>query len=113
MIDFGYWATLARVKKKDSVQQASMRLMEAWERIMKGESSKEDAEIVIADLGEYTRYYQGLVDATPNQLIEHNGMRLVFERILRFANLPQEQRQALFEAVQIEEQTEPQEDFPE
>ena len=115
MIDFGSWVTLARYLrgkgKQKTADEAVRTLTGCWERILKGESSKEDAEIVMADLGEYTRFYQGLVDATPNQIIEHNGMRLVFERILRFSNLSYEQRKALFEGVQVEEATEAQEEF--
>lgn len=59
------------------------RLVSAWQAIRGGRGSQEDAELVFADLADFTDYFAiAPGDATGDQLMRREGARAVMARIL-------------------------------
>ena len=82
------------------------RLSSAWQAIASGKGSKEDADLVLADLAETSEfYYVADPEATPTQLMRREGRREVMARILFLLDLPAsymtELRQAALDELQL------------
>lgn len=76
------------------------RLVGAYKAFLAGHPSAEDCEIILVDLAQISGYYDTtLVDAPADQVKYVEGGRNVFSRILRCANAPFTEVQALHQAV--------------
>lgn len=65
------------------------RLASGWHAIMNGKGSKEDAELVMADLGEASGYFAISPVGTDGPTLAYNeGCRAVFARILYLLDAP-------------------------
>lgn len=82
------------------------RLSQAWQAIINGHGSKEDAELVLADLGEYSGYFAVTEPGTDGLVLSHNeGRRSVYARIVYLLDAPTsyitELRRASLDEMQI------------
>jgi hypothetical protein len=86
--------------------QARDRLRSAYVAVFSGNGKQEDAELVLADLANYSRYYQvpseRAILSKQVDLSYRQGQRVVFARILRFLEMPEAQAKALEEAARSE-----------
>ena len=74
-------------RRKDAIWED--RLSKAWNAILNGKGSKEDAEFVLADLSEISEFYY-IADpaATGEALLRREGRREVMARILFLLDRP-------------------------
>lgn len=97
--------TLLRRGQRRSVKHEE-RLTTAWQAIMHGKGSKDDAELVMADLGEFSGYFAVSEPGTDGTTLSHNeGRRAVYARIMYLLDLPasymSELRRASLDEMQI------------
>lgn len=65
------------------------RLSEAWQAFVRGAASKEDADLIMADLASVTGYFfVSEPGATGDALLRNEGRRDVMARILFLLDLP-------------------------
>ncbi len=65
------------------------RLSEAWQAFQRGAASKTDADLILADLANYTGYFFVAADAASgDELQRREGRRDVMARILFLLDLP-------------------------
>lgn len=65
------------------------RLSEAWASFIDGRASREDAELILADLGDISGYFNVAGDdATGDQMLRREGRRDVMARILFLLDMP-------------------------
>lgn len=86
-----------------------VRLHEAWAAFRAGSASREDAELVLSDLAEFSEYfYVADSTATGDQLMRREGRREVMARILFLLDLPAsfmtEVRQAALDELLVTQQ---------
>lgn len=75
---------------------AAKRLEEAYNAVFTGHGSKEDAEIVLSDLANFTGFYRvNGIGVSGEDRAFADGMRLAYGRIFRFLNLTDAERRAL------------------
>lgn len=87
----GKFATSRRVLPSDRQDRDSrdIRLAEAWQAIVAGRGSKEDVELALADLGEFSGYFFVAESGTTgDQLLRNEGRRDVMARILFLLDVP-------------------------
>lgn len=106
--------TLARLFSPGARRRAAaqLRLVEAYQAVFGGNGTKQDAEIVLADLTNVSGVYaveSADVSATGRAFAD--GRRDLMMRILRMAKMTAEQRSALFDAVMAEEEADNQEGY--
>lgn len=82
------------------------RLHEAWNAIINGQGSKDDAELILADLGEFSGYFAVTPPGTDGTTLSHNeGRRAVYARIMYLLDIPTsymtELRRASLDEMQI------------
>lgn len=91
---------------------AQLRLAQAYQATFTGNATSEDAEMVLADLTNVSGFYaveDANVSATARAFAD--GRRDLMRRILSMSAHTPEQRQALFQAVQAEEEADNQEGY--
>jgi hypothetical protein len=90
---------------------ATIRLSDAYRAVfINGNPSKEDSEIVMSDLANFSGYFSVSPPGTSDaDLREANGARAVFARILSLSELPLVQLRSLREAALVELQTDSEE----
>lgn len=84
----------------DNEPEAKQRLQHAYDALFAGRGSKQDADIVLADLRSWTGFnttHQHVV--LPDQLQYESGRRAVYGYIDSFINATDEERNALDRAV--------------
>ncbi len=87
MQTLGRWARSAQVVVESA--DAVMRRAQAYEAVFSGVGSKEDAEIVLADLALVTGYYSVATATASSQSIHYvEGARSVFHHILGLIGNP-------------------------
>ncbi|SFO06026.1 hypothetical protein SAMN04488056_10310 [Cohaesibacter marisflavi] len=89
-----------RASKDRAVLQAKKRLVEAWMRFSEGKASKDDFEIIMADLANFSgwdRYCDHPPDNAEAQFNE--GKRSVFGRAFSFLTMTRGERIALSQAA--------------
>ena len=100
MQNLGSTQPSGRPKKAATAQQ---RLVDAYRKVFTGHGSKEDAEIVLSDLGVHTGFYQVMpADVTAEQLRFREGQRDAFARILSCLRMSEAELLALEEAARLE-----------
>lgn len=90
---------------------ATIRISDAYRAVfINGNPSKEDSEIVMSDLANFSGYFAVSPPGTGDaELREANGARAVFARILSLSELPLVQLRSLREAALVELQTDSEE----
>lgn len=84
---------------------ATARLFEAWQSLSKGSGSREDFEIVLADLAAASGYFDITPSGVSGDTLRHNeGRREVFARISFLLGLKGDALAALMEAASHERQ---------
>lgn len=84
---------------------AELRLVSAYQQVFQGNPTREDQEIVLADLARYTGFLMfHAKEATDADLRYGEGMRSVFGHIHGHLSLTPEQREGLFRAARAEAQ---------
>jgi hypothetical protein len=82
---------------------AIAKLSNAYEALFTGHGSKEDAEIVLADIANWTGFYRvngpGL---SAEDRAFFDGQRAVYGRIFRFLRMTEDERRQLEEAARAE-----------
>lgn len=98
------WASLkALFPSNPRGSEAVNELASAYRNVFRGNATRQDAEIVLADLADFTRFYQALpVGSAGSELAEINGMRIVFGRIFNYLNMTDAEIRALQEAARQE-----------
>ncbi len=93
-------------KGKRRGPQSELRLHEAYRAVFTLQKPmKEDLDLVLADLGEFSGYHAVLSPtATDGEMRDHNGRRAVFARILSLIELPLSQLNDLRNAALVEMQ---------
>lgn len=86
--------------------RAKLRLADAYRSVFSGRGSKEDAEIVLADLAQFSGFYTVTTPNTPADAVRFaEGQRSVMARVLRFTRLSGVETRELEEAARLETQT--------
>lgn len=100
---------LRELFKRGRRRGASARLMMrgAYRRVLvEGNSTQQDRDLVLADLGNMTGFYRiSQADASDAELRFAEGKRFVMARILHHLRMPREIQQQLEEAVKQEQLT--------
>lgn len=82
---------------------ARIDLAMAYQRLFAGRGSKEDAEIVLADLGAWSGFYQVYgPGVSADDRAHRDGMRAVYGRIFRFLRMTDDEVRALETAARAE-----------
>lgn len=78
-------------------------LSKAYQRLFTGHGSEQDAQIVLADLANWTGFYRvsgpGL---SPDDRAYSDGLRAAFGRLFRFLRMSDDERRQLEEAARAE-----------
>ena len=92
--------------------KAQLRLAQAYQAVFGGNSTQEDADLVMADLANVSGFYaveDANVSATARAFAD--GRRDLMNRILRMTQMSPEQRNALYQAALAEEEADNQEGY--
>lgn len=89
---------------KLSEDKVDVRLQAAYAAFMAGNPSREDCSIIAVDLAFYSGYYNTSSEDTPAEVLKYReGRRDVFGRIVRYANMPLAELNAIHaKAVEIQ-----------
>ncbi len=78
-------------------------LTRAYRNLFDGRATKQEAQMVLADLANHSGFYQVLPPgAGVSELAEANGKRATFGRLFRFLRLSEEEVRGLEEAARQE-----------
>lgn len=96
------WLTLARrFRGRERGDEAKLRLALAYHNVFN--PANEDAQIVLADIADFTGFYRvNGAGVPPDDRAFSDGMRAAFGRLFRFLNLTDEQKAALVDAARAE-----------
>lgn len=85
-------------------RNARVRLITAYQNLFSGKCTETDAEIVLADLVEYTSHMAAAGEEanTSEKLWRLEGRRDVMQRIMDLVNLPPDKLRDLRMAIQLE-----------
>lgn len=85
---------------RDDANAIEGRIVAAYKAFKNGHASKDDAAIILNDLAIESGYFEVLpADATGDQVLQHNGARRVYGRIMFALNLPQARLDELMTSV--------------
>jgi hypothetical protein len=72
-----------------TIHAAEVRTRDAYVALVEGRPSKEDCQIILVDLALASGYYHTTHATMPAEQVKFcEGMRSVYGRIMRFANMP-------------------------
>ena len=94
------WRRLSGLFTCRNGRSAEYRLFSAYNRFRSGETTREDAELIIADLANFTGFYR--VHPPDDALAFQEGKRAAFGRLFYFLNLSEAEARALSEAARAE-----------
>lgn len=96
------WLPIARLfRQRPRGTEAEMRLASAYRNVFMSGSG--DAEIVLADLADFTGFFRvNGAGIPPDDRAFSDGMRAAYGRLFRFLNLTDEERSALIDAARTE-----------
>lgn len=81
-------AILSGQKESVSRPEAEHRIGQAYQAVFLGQPTKDDQEIVLMDLANYTGFYRVTgPGGTPDQMPFDNGKRAAFGRVFRFLRM--------------------------
>jgi hypothetical protein len=91
------WHSLARkFRGKGKPLDAQLELVGAYQRVFRGNPSRQDQEAVLADLASQSRFYQVSSPDTPDSVLRHvEGGRALYGRIFSMLTLGADEVQAL------------------
>lgn len=85
---------------RDDPQAQSLRIAQAYAALFTGSGDKTDAELVLVDMAQFTRYYDTALLALPAEQVKAlDQRRAVFQRILEAMTLAGEEPLGLIGAV--------------
>ena len=95
------WLALARLFRRARGDEATLKLALAYHNVF--DIRNEDVQIVLADLADYTGFYQVNGEGMPpDDRAFSDGKRAAFGRLFRFLNLTDEEKAALSQAARAE-----------
>lgn len=94
------WRRLSALFSLRNSSRSEYRLFSAYNRFREGQASAEDAELIVADLANFTGFYR--VHPPDDQLSFQEGKRAAFGRLFYFLNLTEAEARALAEAARAE-----------
>lgn len=96
------WTCLSRLfpQRKRRKPEAALNLAEAYQQVFAGNATYDAAQVVLADLADFTGFYA--VSNDPKHMAFNEGKRAVFHRIFRSLHMTAEEKHALAEAARIE-----------
>lgn len=96
------WLPLARLfPDRARGNEARLKLALAYHNVF--DTRKEDVQIILADLANFTGFYRvNGPDIPPDNRAFSDGMRAAFGRLFRFINLTDEEQAALVDATRAE-----------
>ena len=94
------WRRLSARFLRRNGHAAGYRLFSAYRRFRHGEATREDAELIIADLANFTGFYR--VHPPDDTLPFQEGKRAAFGRLFYFLNLSEAEARMLSEAARAE-----------
>lgn len=95
------WLPLAKRFLRPRGDEAHLRLALAYHNVFK--ASDEDAQLVLADLADYTGFYRVNGEGIPpDDRAFSDGKRAAFGRLFRFLNLTDDEKNALVQAARVE-----------
>lgn len=93
------WRTTA--KGSHGEQHRDLRLVTAYKEVF--EKNSESVELVLADLAQFTGFYQVMPpDTPPSELAHSNGLRAAFGRLFHFLSLTEDDLRELETAARLE-----------
>lgn len=107
-----FWTNLGSILPQGRRRgaSASEQLARSYRNVFAGNGSRQDAEMMLADLAEHSGFYQVLPSGSSlEELAEANGKRAVYGRIFRFLRLTDAEIRQLEEAARQEALTSQQE----
>ncbi len=99
------WRSLSRLFPwlKSRSTEASLRLTQAYMAVFSGKATREDAEVVLADLANYSGFYRTSPADTPSDVLRYQeGMRAVYGYVYSHLNLSPSDISALENAARQE-----------
>jgi len=93
--------SIASLFKSTTKPPAQKRLTDAYRQLFTGNGDKTDAEIVLADLAQYSGYFHVPTDLDHATLAHDAGKRSVLGRIIHLSKLPPPVQEQLLEAVRL------------
>jgi len=94
------WRRLSALFQPRNSSRSEHRLFAAYNRFRSGEASSEDAELIVADLANFTGFYR--VHPPDDALAFQEGKRAAFGRLFYFLNLSEAEARALAQAARAE-----------
>jgi len=87
------WTTVADLMPSGATEEwADQRLASAWSSILHGKGSREDGELVVADLATRSGYFTvAPANITANELFMREGARTIFARIFFLLDVSMQQ----------------------
>lgn len=87
------WTTVADLMPPGAAEDwADQRLASAWASILRGKGSREDGELVVADLATRSGYFTvAPANVTANELFMREGARTIFARIFFLLDVSMQQ----------------------
>ena len=94
------WRRLSALFAPRNSSRSEYRLFAAYNRFRNGQANAEDAELMIADLANFTGFYR--VSLPDDALAFQEGKRAAFGRLFYFLNLSEAEARLLAEAARAE-----------